>query len=68
MTTKLENSLIRRKNFVMIEDFDSQKNLDESWDEESVNEIVKEKFLYNELNFSSKLNRQQLAIHSFVSQ
>jgi hypothetical protein len=55
-------------NLVTIEDLDSQKNLDESWDEESVNEIVKREFLYIELNFSSRLKRQQLAIHSFVSQ
>ncbi len=50
------------------EDLDSQKNLDESWDEESVDEIVEGEFLYNEVNFSSRLDRQQLAIHSFVSQ
>jgi hypothetical protein len=56
------------KILVTNEDLDSQKNLDESWDEKSVNEIVKREFLYNELIFSSKLNRQQLAIHSFVSQ
>jgi hypothetical protein len=68
VTMKLEDSLIRRKNLVTIEDLDSQKNLDESWDEESVNEIVEREFLYNELVFSSRLDRQQLAIHSFVSQ
>ncbi len=51
-----------------IEDLDSQKNLDESWDEKSVDEIVEEEFLYNEKDFSSRLERQQLAIHSFVSQ
>jgi hypothetical protein len=52
----------------MIEDLDSQKNLDESWDEKSVNEIVEREFLYNEMNFSFRLKRQQLTIHSFVSQ
>jgi hypothetical protein len=55
-------------NPVTTEDLDPQKNLDESWDEESVDEIVERKFLYNEMNFSSRLDRQQLAIHSFVSQ
>jgi hypothetical protein len=55
-------------NLVTIEDFDSQRNFDESWDEKSINEIVKKEFLYNEMNFSFKLNRQQLTIHSFVSQ
>jgi hypothetical protein len=65
---KLEDSLIRRKNLVTIEDLDPQKDLDESWDEESVDKIVEEEFLYNELVFSSRLDRQQLAIHSFVSQ
>jgi hypothetical protein len=30
---KLEDSLIKRKNLVTIEDLDSQKNLDESWNE-----------------------------------
>jgi hypothetical protein len=68
VTMKLEDSLIKRRNLVTIEDLDSQKNLDESWDEESVNEIVKRKFLYNELIVSSRLESQQLAIHSFVSQ
>jgi hypothetical protein len=67
-TTKLGDSLIRRKNPVTIEDLDSQKNLDESWDERSVDEINKREFLYNELNLSFKLDRQQLAIYSFVSQ
>jgi hypothetical protein len=55
-------------NLVTIEDLDSQKNLDESWNERSINEIVKKEFLYNELNFLSRLNKQQLTIHSFVSQ
>jgi hypothetical protein len=55
-------------NLVTIEDLDSQKNLDKSWDEESVDEIVRKEFLYNEVNFSFKLKKQQLAIHSFVSQ
>jgi hypothetical protein len=41
-------------NLVTIEDLDSQKNLDESWDERSVNEIVKREFLYNEMIFSSR--------------
>ncbi len=50
------------------EDLDPQKNLDESWDERSVDEIVGGEFLYNEVNFSSRLDRQQLAIHFFVSQ
>jgi hypothetical protein len=44
VTTKLEDILIRRKSFVTIEDLDSQRNLDESWDEESVNEIIKRNF------------------------
>jgi hypothetical protein len=56
------------KNLVTIEDLDSQRDLDESWDEESVDEIVEREFLYNELIFSSRLDRQQLAIHSFASQ
>jgi hypothetical protein len=56
------------KILVTNEDLDSQKNLDKSWDEKSVDEIVEREFLYNELIFSFKLNRQQLAIHSFVSQ
>jgi hypothetical protein len=68
VTMKLEDSLIRRKNLVTIEDLDSQKNLDESRNERSVNKIVKKEFLYHELFFSSRLNRQQLAFHSFVSQ
>jgi hypothetical protein len=53
---------------VTTEDLDPQKNLDESWDERSVDEIVGGEFLYNEVNFSSRLDRQQLAIHFFVSQ
>jgi hypothetical protein len=53
------------KIFVTNEDLDSQKNLDESWNERLVNEIVKEKFLYNELNFLCRLDKQQLAIHFF---
>jgi hypothetical protein len=68
VTTKLEDSLIRRKNSVTIEDLDSQRDLDESWDERLVNEIVEKEFLYNELDFSSRLDRQQLAIHSFARQ
>ncbi len=50
------------------EDLDSQGNLDESWDEESVDEIVEREFLYNGEDFSSRLDRQQLAIHSFINQ
>jgi hypothetical protein len=41
-------------NLVTIEDLDPQKNLDESWDEESVDEIVEREFLYNEMVFSSR--------------
>jgi hypothetical protein len=55
-------------NLVTIEDLDPQKDLDESWDERSVNEIVGGEFLFNEVDFLSRLERQQLAIHSFVSQ
>jgi hypothetical protein len=58
----------KKKSLVTTEDFDSQKDLDESWDEKSVDEIVEREFLYNEVNFSSRLGRQQLAIHSFASQ
>ncbi len=68
MTMKLEDNLIRRKNLVTIEDLDSQRDFDESWNEKSINEIVKKEFLYNELIFSSRLDRQQLTIYSFVSQ
>ncbi len=68
VTTKLEDDLVERKNLVRNEDPDSQKNLDESWDEKSVDKIVKGEFLYNKLDFPSRLDRQQLAIHSFVSQ
>jgi hypothetical protein len=57
----------KKKSFVTNEDLDSQRNLDESRNEESVNKWIK-KFLFNELNFSFKLNKQQLAIHSLVSQ
>jgi hypothetical protein len=63
-----KTSWLKEKSLVTIENLDSQKNLDESWDEKSVNEIVEREFLYNEINFSSRLERQQLAIHSFVSQ
>jgi hypothetical protein len=63
-----KTSWSKEKSLVTIEDLDSQRDLDESWDEKSVNEIVEEEFLYNEMNFSSRLKRQQLAIHSFVSQ
>jgi hypothetical protein len=56
------------KIFVTNEHLDSQRDLDESWNERSVNEIVEEEILYNELIFSSKLDRQQLAIHSFINQ
>jgi hypothetical protein len=63
-----KTSWSEEKNLVTIQDLDFQKNLDESWDEESVDEIVEKDFLYNEMNFSSRLERQQLAIHSFVSQ
>ncbi len=55
-------------NLVTIEDLDSQRDLDESWDERSVDEIVKREFLYNEMNFSFKLERQQLTIHFFINQ
>ncbi len=65
---ELEDNLIKRRNFVTIEDLDSQKNLDESWNERSINEIVEREFLYNELIISFKLKSQQLAIHSFVNQ
>ncbi len=83
MSSKIKNTMLMRsdrsdneirrkldqKNYlVTIEDLDSQKNLDKSWNEKWINEFAKEKFLYNKRNFSSKLNRQQLAIHSFVSQ
>jgi hypothetical protein len=59
---------LKEKIFVTNEDLDSQKDLDESWDKKSINEIIKEEFLYNELNFLFKLNKQQLTIYSFVSQ
>jgi hypothetical protein len=55
-------------NSVTTEDLGSQRDLGESWDEESVDEIVEREFLYNEMNFPSRLDRQQLAIHSFISQ
>jgi hypothetical protein len=55
-------------NLVTTEDLDPQKNLDESWDERSVNKIVEREFLYNEVNFSPRLERQHLAIHSFINQ
>ncbi len=64
----LKTSWSEEKSLVTIEDLDSQKDLDESWDERSVNEIVGEEFLYNEVDFPSRLDRQQLAIHSFASQ
>jgi hypothetical protein len=41
VTSMLENDLIKRKILVTIEDLDSQMNLDESWDERSVDEIIK---------------------------
>jgi hypothetical protein len=63
-----KTSWSKEKSLVTIEDLDSQRDLDESWNEKSVNEIVEREFLYNEKNFSFKLERQQLAIHSFVSQ
>jgi hypothetical protein len=66
VTTKLEDSLIRRKNLVTIEDLDSQKDLDESWNKKSINEIVKKEFLYNELIFSFRLNKQQLAFRQSI--
>ncbi len=47
-----------KNNLVMIEDLDSQRDFDESWNERSINEIVKEEFLYIELNVSSRLKRQ----------
>jgi hypothetical protein len=62
MTWSEEKILVTNK------DLDPQKNLDELWDRESVNESLEEEFLYNELIFLSRLDRQQLAIHSFVSQ
>jgi hypothetical protein len=46
----------KEKIFVTNEDLESQKDLDESWDEESVNEIVEKEILYNELIFSSRLD------------
>jgi hypothetical protein len=55
-------------NLMTTEDLDSQKNLDESRDEKSVDEIVEREFLYNGVNFPPRLERQQLAIHSFASQ
>jgi hypothetical protein len=67
MTMKLKDSLIRRKNLVTIEDLDSQRNLDKSWDERSVNEIVEREFLYNELIFSSRLDRAAVS-NSFFRQ
>jgi hypothetical protein len=63
-----KTSWSEENNLETIEDLDSQKDLDKSWDERSINEIVEREFLYNEVNFSSKLKRQQLAIHSFVNQ
>ncbi len=63
-----KTSWSEEKSLVTTEDLDSQRDLDESWDEESVDEIVEKEFLYNEMNFSSRLERQQLAIHFFVSQ
>jgi hypothetical protein len=41
-------------NSVTTEDLDSQRDLDESWDWESVDEIVEREFLYNEMIFSSR--------------
>jgi hypothetical protein len=58
----------KENNLVTIKDLDSQRDLDESWDERSIDKIVRRKFLYIELDFPSRLERQQLAIHSFVSQ
>jgi hypothetical protein len=55
-------------NPVTTEDLDSQRDLDGSWDERSVDEIVEEEFLYNEKDFPPRLDRQQLAIHSFINQ
>jgi hypothetical protein len=43
VTTKFEDSLIRRKNLVTIEDLDSQRDLDESWDEIPVDEIIRKR-------------------------
>jgi hypothetical protein len=50
------------------EDLGPQGDLDGSWDEESVDEIVGGEFLYNGVDFPPRLDRQQLAIHSFASQ
>jgi hypothetical protein len=63
-----KTSWSKEKSLMTIEDLDSQKDLNESWNEKSINKIIKEEFLHNEMNFSFKLNKQQLAIHSFVSQ
>jgi hypothetical protein len=63
-----KTSWSEEKSLVTTEDLDSQRDLDESWDERSVDEIVEGEFLYNEMDFSSRLDRQQLAIHSFASQ
>jgi hypothetical protein len=40
-----KTSWSEEKNLMTIEDLDSQKNLNELWDEKSINEIVKEEFL-----------------------
>jgi hypothetical protein len=58
----------KKNNLVTIEDLDFQKDLGESWDEGSVDEIFRREFLYIGLDFSSRLDRQQLAIPSFASQ
>jgi hypothetical protein len=41
-------------NLVTTEDLDPQRNLDKSWDERSVDEIVEGEFLYNGVVFSSR--------------
>jgi hypothetical protein len=49
-----KTSWSKEQSLVTIEDLDIQKNLDKSWDEKLVNNIVKREFLYNEMIFSSK--------------
>jgi hypothetical protein len=56
------------KILVTNEDLDPQRDLDGSWDGGSVDEIIRGEFLYNGLDFPPRLERQQLAIHSFASQ
>jgi hypothetical protein len=49
-----KTSWSKEKSLVTIEDLDSQKNLNKSWNEKSVDEIVEREFLYNEMIFSSR--------------